>query len=131
MDALGRDNRALFGLECKDVSLTVQSDAVDADINTIVRRFGITGQLPVDLPFVTNVDLSEAPDTFQGAMDILMQAQESFMKLPADVRRRFDNDPALFMDFVSIPENIEEMRKMGLAVPKAEPPAVAPAAPPA
>lgn len=117
MDALGRDNR-LFGLRCEDESLTVQSDAIDADINTIVRRFGITGELPTELPFVTNVDLSEAPDTYMGAIAILDQARDQFMKMPADVRSRFQNDPGLFMDFVSNPANLDEMRKLGLAVPK-------------
>lgn len=119
MDALGRDNRQ-FGLRCEDVSLTVQSDAVDADINTIVRRFGITGKLPTELPFVTNVDLSDAPNTFSGALEILEAAREQFMAMPADVRARFDNEPGLFMDFVSDPANLDEMRKLGLAVPKAD-----------
>lgn len=121
MDALGRDNRR-YGLKCEDPSLTVQSDAIDADINTIVKRFGITGQLPSNLEYVTNVDLSVAPDTFQGALDVLDRARETFMQMPADVRARFVNDPALFMDFVSNPANLDEMRKMGLAVPKAPDP---------
>lgn len=127
LDCLGRDSDQ-FGLECKDESLTVQSDAVDADINTIVRRFGITGALPEQLPYVTNLDLSEAPDTFRGAMEILERARDTFMELPAAVRTRFDNDPALFMDFCSDPANLPEMRKLGLAVP--EPARPAPEVPP-
>ena len=33
------------GLECKDDSLAVQSQRDEADINTIVRRFGLSGEL--------------------------------------------------------------------------------------
>ena len=34
------------GLCCEDESLAIQSAKEDADINTIVRRFGLTGELP-------------------------------------------------------------------------------------
>lgn len=125
IDVLGRDNDQ-FGLECVDPSLTVQADAQESDINFIVKRFGITGELPRNLEYVTNVDLTEAPDTYHGAMSILMRAQDTFMELPASVRTKFDNDPGLFMDFASDPANIDALRDMGLAVPKVEP---APGAP--
>ncbi|AXH77115.1 MAG: internal scaffolding protein [Microviridae sp.] len=125
IDCLGRDNDQ-FGTVPYGESLTVQADAVDADINVIVARFGITGQPPQELPFVTNVDLSEAPDTYQGALDILERARESFNSLPASTRSKFSNDPGQFMDFCSDPKNIDEMRKMGLAVPKAAEPPPAP-----
>lgn len=127
MDALGRDNRTLFGFACEGESMTVQSDAIDADINVIVKRFGITGQLPQNLEYVTNVDLENAPATYQDAIAILDKAKESFMEMPADVRAKFGNDPGLFMDFCSIPDNLPEMRKMGLAVPKKDEPAPSPA----
>ena len=35
------------GLQCNDISKTRQADAKDADINNIVRSFGVTGTLPV------------------------------------------------------------------------------------
>ena len=35
------------GLVCDDPSLAVQSDADDCDINVIVRRFGLTGTMPM------------------------------------------------------------------------------------
>lgn len=34
------------GLSCDDESLAQQHMAEDADINVIVKRFGLTGQLP-------------------------------------------------------------------------------------
>lgn len=119
------------GLKCEDESRTVQSDAKDADINVIVKRFGVTGQLPVVQMPPLNVDFSEGVFDFRQAQDLIIAARHSFMQLDADVRSRFGNDPALFVDFCSNPDNLAEMRKMGLAVPEkpAEPaPAVSPSA---
>ena len=130
IDCLGRDNDK-FGLLCEDASKTVQADAKEADINYIVRRFGITGELPSNLEFVTNVDLVDDPDDYRGALEILERADAQFMAMPAEVRAEFKNDPAAFMDFVSDNKNLDRMRELGLAVPKKEEPAApAPPVPP-
>lgn len=36
--------------------------------------------------------------------------------MPSEVRKRFGNNPGVFMDFVSNPDNKEELVKLGLAV---------------
>lgn len=102
-------------------SLTQQSDALDLDINIIMSRFGQTGQLPNVVEPGKYGDFSNAP-TFREAQDIIHQANEMFGQIPAKIRKQFDNDPAQFLDFVNNPDNIEELRKMGLAAP--EPPKV-------
>lgn len=111
------------GLKCEDPSLTVQSDAEDADINTIVKRFGLTGQLPSNVRVPLASDFVDIVD-FKSAMNALRSAQESFDVMPADVRARFLNDPQVFVEFCTetkdgVLVNLEEMRKLGLAVPKA------------
>lgn len=103
------------GLLCRDESLAVQSQKEDSDINTLVRRFGITGQMPQNVRAPTFEDFSGVTD-FQSAMHAVMEAQEAFMQMPADVRSRFDNDAQAFVAFCSDKGNLEEMRKMGLAV---------------
>lgn len=107
----------LTGLECKDVSRTVQSSRDEVDINTVVRRFGLTGQLPTDLAVPQFADFTEIFD-FHSAMNVVAEAKDAFMQMPADVRARFVNDPQEFVAFASDPANLEEMRKLGLAVPK-------------
>jgi phage internal scaffolding protein len=104
-----------YGVECLDESLAVQSAAIDADINTIVRRFGITGELPQDVRVPLLDDFDQVFD-FQSAQNALVAARESFMQMPADVRDRFQNDPHRFVEFCSNPANLPEMRKLGLAV---------------
>jgi len=121
------------GLECLDESLAVQSEAEDADINTIVKRFGLTGQLPENVRVPLASDFTEAMD-FKSAMNAIRAAQESFAEMPAHVRERFQNDPEKFVLFCTAEEggklaNLDEMRKLGLAVAAPEPvvPAVTPA----
>ena len=104
------------GLECLDKSLAQQQFAEEADINTIVRRFNLTGQLPDNVRAPVYADF-EAVFDFQTAMNAVRSAEESFMAMPADVRARFSNDPHRFVEFCSDPSNLEEARKLGLAVP--------------
>lgn len=103
-------------LECLDESLTVQSEAEDADINTIVRRFGLTGELPGDLRMPVSGDFSGITD-FHGAMNLVRAAQEEFLRVPANIRDRFNNDPQKFMSFMEDPGNLDEARKLGLLKP--------------
>lgn len=114
----GREYSARFALVCPEETLTRQSEAKDADINEIVRRFGLTGQLPVvHMPPVESV--FEDVYDFQSAMNLIVAAKDAFMELPAETRRRFGNDPQEYVKFCSDPENLPEMRKMGIAVPEA------------
>lgn len=106
------DRSEKTGLACEDKSLAVQSDADDADINTIVRRFGLTGQLPQNVRVPMQDDFVEAM-SFQEAQNAMIDADRSFMRMPADVRARFQNDPGQFVEFCSNPDNLEEMRKLG------------------
>lgn len=105
------------GLSCPEPTLAQQHQEEEANINTIVRRFGITGQVPVSVMRPIIEDFVEATD-YQSALNAIMAAQKSFMAMPADVRSRFNNDPHMFVDFCSDEANLDEMRKLGLAVPK-------------
>lgn len=111
------ENAAKSAITCEDESLTVQSQAEEADINTIVRRFGITGHMPVGVRVPSYGDF-EVVDDYRSALHALREAEESFAKMPADVRSRFDNDPGRFVEFCSDVDNLAEMRKLGLAVPE-------------
>lgn len=102
------------GLECKDVSRTRQADAVDADINNIVRNFGLTGRLPENLRIPTYGDFEFVGD-YQSALNAVKAADEAFMQLPADIRAKFENSPQQYLDFVTNPANAEEMVNLGLA----------------
>lgn len=120
-----------------DPSMTQQHFKEDADLNTIMRRFGVTdGAIPpaaLDARFFG--DFSNVPD-FREALDQTRQAVERFNLLPASIRNRFQNDPTLLFAWVSDPANTEEAIKIGL-LKKIDPPPKptftppAPVAPPA
>lgn len=103
------------GLECKDPSLAQQSARDETDINVIVRKFGLTGQLPQGLRIPTYGDFDQIDD-FRTALEMVTMAQHTFDQLPAELRVRFGNDPVRFVDFCEDPKNLEELRKLGLAI---------------
>lgn len=98
-------------------SLTLQSEAKDADINEIVRRFGLTGEIPVHQRVPLDVDIDEVLD-YRTCLERVHAAQRSFESMPVDVRNRFDNDPAKLVAFFEREENRAEGEKLGLLVPR-------------
>ena len=94
-------------------SRTQQSFQSECDINNILRQFNVTGQLPVGSVQPQYGDFSGITD-YQSALNAVMAAQDSFLQLPAKVRAKFDNDPALFVEFASDEANKDEMKALGL-----------------
>jgi len=94
-------------------SRTQQHFRDECDINTILERFNITGQLRVGSVQPKYGDFSGITD-YQSALNAVMAAQDSFLELPAKIRAKFDNDPALFVQFASDEANRDEMKTMGL-----------------
>lgn len=101
-------------------SRTKQSFADAVNINDLVRRHD-KGQLidHINENPPKYGDFINAPD-YHTALNLINDAQEAFMSVPADIRSRFANDPAAFLEFVQNEENLPEMREMGLAL--AQPP---------
>lgn len=108
-------------LECLDPSLAQQQFAEDADINVMLERFKVTGQLPVSATQAVFGDFTQVGD-FRTAMEKLRVAQESFMGIPFEIRQQFGNNPALFSDFCLNKDNLPKLREWGLAPRPPEPP---------
>lgn len=109
----------LTGLKCEDPSLAQQHMKDETDINNIVEQYGVTGQLPaapVNVP--TYGDFTGTND-YRQALDMVMAADYAFMSLPANVRERFNNDPAELVDFVSDINNRSAAIDLGLIPPPA------------
>lgn len=105
-------------LHCKDASLAVQDQRDEVDINTIVRRFGLTGELPEGVRAPSYGDF-EGVTNYHDAMNAVVAANESFDRLPADIRSEFHNDPALFVDFCSDAKNLPRLKELKLLLPEA------------
>lgn len=96
-------------------SLTEQSHTDEVNLNTMVKRMGLTdGAIP---PAVFDPsyygDFTDVAD-FRTSLDRVRVAQENFAALPAKLRARFDNNAAKLFAFVSDPENAEEAVRLGL-----------------
>lgn len=100
-----------------DHGYTQQEFAVDADINEIVRRFGLTGRLPDNVAVPQSGDFVGVTD-FASAMLAVRKAQEDFMELPAELRYRFANDPQRLLEFMEDGSNFDEAVKLGLVQAK-------------
>lgn len=111
------------GYDCVGESKTLQTFKKDCDINFILKKYKKTGLLDHVSRFQGQyADLSEPVD-YLTAMQIVINADAMFNSLPADIRKKFDNDPAVFMEFADNPDNQEEMIELGL-LPKPVPESV-------
>lgn len=95
-------------------SLAKQSMAKECDINNIISKFAKTGILDhLNENNKTYGDFLNMPD-YHTAQNQVLLAQQMFNELPAEIRSRFNNDPATFLNFAQDEENHPEMVKMGL-----------------
>ena len=116
-DTFSVSDAAAIPADGHGISMTDQTQAEDADINVILKRFKVTGVMPTSVRVPTFGDFTGVRN-FHDAMSAIKSAQVSFMQMPADVRARFNNDPGMFVEFCSNSNNLAEMRKLGLAVPE-------------
>jgi phage internal scaffolding protein len=101
-------------------SMTQQQFKDEADINYIVSMYDSSGVMPTfhgDGQPAQPVfgDFASLPDNAQEMYNRMIEAKSNFDNLPLEVRKRFNYDPAAFLEFVDNPENLDELVAMGLA----------------
>ncbi|QCQ85035.1 internal scaffolding protein [Blackfly microvirus SF02] len=108
-----------FGFATTGPSLTRQEFLADCDINTIMAQYEKTGVIShVNNGQPQYLDVTDVPDLAQ-AIEVVKSAEAAFMRLPASVRREFDNDPVQFVDYVQNAQESdrERLREWGLIPP--------------
>lgn len=116
------------GLHCQDTSLARQDQEAQANINNIVKAFGVTGKLPIVPNLPEYGDFTDSPSSYQEALARLEAAEDAFYTVPAEIRAKFNNNPAEFFDAVHRASK-DELKAWGLSPPDPEP-IPAPAPPP-
>jgi phage internal scaffolding protein len=101
------------GLHCEDATLAQQHYKDECDINNILRQFNVTGLLPQNSISPRYGDFTGISD-YHTALNRVIAAEDEFMALPAQIRSRFENDPAKLIDFLDNSENLDEAIKLGL-----------------
>lgn len=93
-----------------------QSFKDQCDINRIMGKYRKTGLVDWSAKYEGSIGIADPVD-FHTAMNTVAQAEQMFSELPAEVRKRFANEPGAFLAFISDPANVGELRKLGLAKP--------------
>lgn len=90
-----------------------QSHKEECDINRIVHKFQKTGAITHQNKHEARYDDMTGTD-FLTAMNMVANAQNMFNELPSNIRKKMDNDPAVFFDYIQNPDNKAEAIELGL-----------------
>jgi phage internal scaffolding protein len=101
------------GLACEEPSLAQQHYKEECDINTILQKFNITGILP-EVPLSPRYGDFTGIGDYHTALNRVIAAQDEFDALPAQIRARFDNDPAKLIEFLDDEANRPVAEELGL-----------------
>lgn len=105
-----------------------QSFKEECDINRIMAK-SLKGQPVTWLnPREPRWGVDVTGQDFRASMDVVAKSREMFDELPSAVRKKFQNDPSLFLEWIDNPDNTEEVYKLGLAKRPEVPPEPAPVA---
>ena len=109
------DERKRHGFETVGESLTQQHFGKEADIKNIIKKHDRTGIISHVARGVASYGDYSMVNEYREALDIVNASTASFMELPADIRKQFNNDPGEFFEFATDPKNGDKMVALGLA----------------
>lgn len=107
--------RAAVTINTGDETIVQQNEKDNADINVIMRRFGATQTIPVELIRDSGVfdDFSGVVD-FQEAMEAGARMKQAFDLLPAATRAELNNDPRELVAVLNDPAQVDRAVKLKL-----------------
>lgn len=108
--------RAPTTYEKVEPTKTQQHFKNEVNINQIMAKYKRTGMLPT--PSVMPQYRDCTGFDFRAAQGLIAEAMQGFAQLPAVIRKRFQNDPGIMLEFLSDPLNREEAEKLGLVARK-------------
>jgi len=108
---------------------TKQSMKDECNINNIMAKYIRTRTISHFNKHSATYGFAPATE-FREALETVRVAEAMFMELPAAVRKRFQNDPAEFLNFVQDEKNAKEMEALGLTNKAPETPPADSATPP-
>jgi len=101
----------------KGKSRVEQQHRDECNINTIMRKMHAQGILPHFKQGGNFGDFTSYTH-FHDMQNRIADAHEDFMRLPSELRYKFDNDPGKLVQFLENPENLSECRRLGLIAPE-------------
>ena len=98
-------------------SLAKQSFKNECDINQLMRKYQKTGVIEHLNTHQGDYGNFIGFEDYQISLNRILEAEDAFSTIPSEIRNKFSNDPAKFLEFVQNPANLAEMQEMGLANP--------------
>lgn len=99
-------------------SMTQQHFQEETEINNILRSHDRNGVIQhIHKGNAIYADFSNITD-LSDALHQIKEAQSEFLNIPSKIREKFQNDAGQFFKFASDPNNLDELRNMGLANPE-------------
>uniref|UniRef100_UPI00404854FC hypothetical protein n=1 Tax=Flavobacterium sp. TaxID=239 RepID=UPI00404854FC len=96
-------------------SLTQQHFKEETLINNIIKKHDKNGIIEsVARGNARYGDFSLVQD-YKTSLDTIRDANDNFMEIPSEIRKKFNNNAGEFFNFVQDPNNQSELIKMGLA----------------
>lgn len=115
-----KERDARGAIHCGE-GLTEQSHKDSCDINVIMKNYDKTGMVPVMLDQVPKFgDFSQVVD-YQSALNLVIDAEEKFMQLPAAIRNEYDHDPQKFLFAIEDPSQRARLIELGVIVDTIDP----------
>jgi phage internal scaffolding protein len=95
-----------------------QSHKDEVNINNIVRKHAGNLELITKVGQLQKFVFDDVTgNDFQESMNAIIKARDTFNNVPSEIRKRFGNDPAAFMDFVHNADNNNQLIEWGLMNP--------------
>ena len=102
-----------------DIRVEIDSYRESCDLNVILSRYANGDASALSATQGSYFDAVDMPRTYAEMLNIINTAESEFMKLPLNVRERFDNS---FHRWLSLMDNpVEFNRIMGIELDKSEP----------
>lgn len=104
-----------IGFENDEPSMADPSFEADTNVNNVMKKHGGSMESAFQARRLQGAyaDLSNIPD-YQTMLKTVQHAQDTFNAMPADLRKKFDNDPQKLISFLSDPNNKNEAITLGL-----------------
>lgn len=115
------NGRVACSFETTGESMTQEHFREETEILNIIRRHDRNGVIDhINKGTAIYGDFSEITD-YRDMIHKLREADSAFAQVPSDIRKRFENDPAKFFNFVTDQNNHAQLKQMGLVMTKPEP----------
>lgn len=99
-------------------TLTQQQFKDEQNINNIMRKYGAAAFSSQTQYLQQGFADFSKPVDFLTAKTLIVQAENHFNELPAELRKEFDNNPVNLVNFVKDEKNREKAIKLGLLDPE-------------